>query len=188
MNPSRVRALRRTSLAGWLGSAGVLVLVLALGACSGDDDPDPKRTTTTSSTTTTIIDPAELPDVDPDSVDADLDYLDGEGAALLSMVDAVERATEAGEVPDEAACDALFDELTNAGTPDELATLIRPIADEVIRSSLEATRSAAVSLVANCEAGDAEATTGPAPDDAVAQGEQATALFRQRVGQLEEER
>lgn len=184
VNPPRVRVLRRTSLAVWVGSTAAVVL-LALGACSGDDDPDPKPTTTTTSTT--IVDPAELPDVDAGTANADLEYLDGDGAALLTMVDAVERATEAGEVPDDATCDALLEELTAAGSPEELATLTAPIVDEVIRSSLEATRSAAVSLVANCEAGDAGATTGPAPDDAVAQGERAAALFRQRVGQLEDE-
>lgn len=185
MNPPRVSVLRGRRVALQVASMGT-VLMVALGACSGDDGSAPSSTSTASSTTTTIVDPAELPDVDAAAANADLEYLDGGGAALLSMVDAVERATVSGAALDDAACTSLFDQLTAAGSPEELAALIRPIVDEVSRSSLEATRSAAVSLVATCQSGDVHTPASSGPEDAVAQGGRAAGLFRQRVSQMEE--
>lgn len=107
----------------------------------------------------------------------------------MAMVEAVEHATGGGVDPDTAACTTLIEDLTAAGSPPELAKLIEPIHDEVLRSTLGAVRSAAA-IVGSCSQVDDTAPTSSSPDadaDPVVQGTESAALFHQRVAQLEEE-
>ncbi|MCZ7631525.1 MAG: hypothetical protein M5U19_21810 [Microthrixaceae bacterium] len=108
----------------------------------------------------------------------------------MAMVEAVEHATGGGVDPDTAACTTLIEDLTAAGSPPELAKLIEPIDDEVLRSTLGAVRSAAAAIVGSCSQVDdtAPKSSSPGTDaDPVVQGTESAALFHQRVAQLEEE-
>lgn len=164
------------------GLAVAVTLPSLLGACS--DDAEPETTTTPSSTVSTIVDPDELPQVDATSANADLNYLTGEGAPLDAMVAAVEKVTAGDGPPDGAACAALFEDLTAAGSPEELAELSGAVVDEVLRGALDSVRAAAVAVVSACEAPPGETSEAP---DALDQGAQAATLFRQRSAQLEAE-
>lgn len=178
--------------------AGMALLISVANACSSDSDGSTLSTSvasTSTSTTTTIVDPEELPDVDPAGARLDLDYLDGDGVALVRMVQATRAFAESNDdatTPSAATCAALLADLDDAGAPGELADLIRPVQDEVLRTSLDSVRSAAVHAVSACEQTPGEQqppTPAPGPDsgavDPVSRADTATALFLQRYAQME---
>lgn len=169
-------------------AAAVTTLITLVG-CSGGDDAPP--TTTPISTTTTVIDPAELPEVDLATANADLEYIDGDGAPLLQMVDAVESIASADGVRNAEACGDLFDGLTDAGSPEELAGLATGVNDDVLGSSFESVRSAAGQIMSVCQQSDTDdpVPTGEAPtiEESLTQAADASALARQRITQLEDE-
>lgn len=181
------------------------ILLVALGAsavlgttgCSGADDSNPKKTPrstrasapTGTSTTTTIVNPSDLPKVDASTARADLDHLSGRGKNLVAMSNAVDLATANGQPPDDAACSKLLESLSDAGSPRDLAELIEPITDEVLRGALQGIRSAAVAIVAGCEQKVAPGVSNPdrpGLDEAIRQGANATSLLQQRMAQIKE--
>lgn len=161
-----------------VGALSVLVglgvsLVLFADDGPGGGSPNPPVAV---ATTGTVVSPDELPTVDPAVADATLSYLDGEGAALMIVVDVAERADELSASE---ACTAAKDELSDGGSPADLAVLAEGVADEVTRSSIEGSRTALVAVLAACQAGE---TDDVARDRAVT----SAGLARQRLAQLED--
>jgi len=170
------------------------VMLFSITACgnrrtasSGSSTTSVSRTSRPPTTSTTIVDPSELPAIDPTTARADLGYLEAQGANLLAMVGAVEQATVGNDALDPKGCSALLASLTAAGSPEALSALAGGVTDEVTRSALEAVRSAAVAIVAACERPDVTVPSAPDPGavtDPVTRGVRATALFRQRVAEM----
>lgn len=135
----------------WTTAAAVLLVVL--GACSGDDESGDGSTTSEAPEETieqeSVERPDDWPEVAPEVASATLAHLESEGVPAIEFVDAAGELVASEEVDCEASLEE-FEAGVDAGT---LLELIGGIPDPVLNEMILSQRTAVMEVLSACEAG-----------------------------------